>query len=66
MLYGSQLGDTVGGAGRTINPASGQATHAVIWLHGLGDTADGWVETISGLLPVLTGRMLQPYKTKTK
>ena len=61
MLW--QLGDTVGGAGRIINPESGKATHAVIWLHGLGDQNDGWATAMKGLCPVVR---LQPYKNKHK
>jgi len=29
--------------GITVTPASGQYKNVVLFLHGLGDTADGWV-----------------------
>lgn len=42
-------GDTVGGAGCTLNPVKGKATHAVIWLHGMGDTCEAWSDAMKGL-----------------
>lgn len=47
-------GDTVGGAGYTLNPVKGNATHAVIWLHGLGDTCEGWSDAMKGFFPMTT------------
>ena len=41
-------GDTVGGAGTTYNPSK-KATHAVIFMHGLGDTCAGWASGMKGL-----------------
>eukprot|EP00903_Cladosiphon_okamuranus_P014379 g13349.t1 len=40
-------GDTVGGSGTTLVPKGGAYTNVVVWLHGLGDTAEGW----SGSMP---------------
>ena len=48
-------GDTVGGAGCTINPTNGgKATHAVIWMHGVGDTCEAWSYTLRGFFPMIT------------
>lgn len=35
-------GDTLGGRGITFIPRDNTFTSVVIWMHGLGDTADGW------------------------
>ena len=37
------------GAGVTLLPQSGLYDNVVVWMHGLGDTADGW----AGLMPML-------------
>ena len=42
-----QSGDTLGGKGAVYNPSE-KATHAVIWMHGLGDTCDGWATAMQG------------------
>ena len=42
-------GDGLGGRGVTYIPNSVQYKNVVIWLHGLGDTADGW----ASLMPEL-------------
>ncbi len=34
--------DGYGGQGITYTPSSGSYKNVVIWMHGLGDTADGW------------------------
>lgn len=41
--------DSMGGRGITFIPSSGTYTNVVIWMHGLGDTADGW----ASLMPQL-------------
>jgi predicted esterase len=41
--------DGVGGQGLTLIPSSGDYKNVVVWMHGLGDTADGW----ASLMPML-------------
>ena len=41
--------DTIGQPGITLLPESGEYSKVVLWMHGLGDTADGW----AGLMPML-------------
>jgi predicted esterase len=41
--------DGLGGRGITYVPSSGSYKNVVVWMHGLGDTADGWAE----LMPTL-------------
>ncbi len=41
--------DGLGGRGVTFIPPSGTYGNVVIWMHGLGDTADGW----ASLMPQL-------------
>jgi predicted esterase len=41
--------DGLGGRGITYVPSSGSYKNVVIWMHGLGDTADGW----AALMPTL-------------
>lgn len=38
--------DSHGGQGAALIPTKGPPTSTVVWMHGLGDTADGW---LSGL-----------------
>lgn len=48
MTHRAVRSDSYGGQGVTLNPTAGAPTSTVIWLHGLGDTAEGWV----GALPI--------------
>lgn len=41
--------DGLGGRGVTFIPRSGSYRNVVVWMHGLGDTADGW----AALMPTL-------------
>jgi len=41
--------DGGGGNGLVLQPTSGKYSNVVLWLHGLGDTADGW----ASLMPAL-------------
>mmetsp|Transcript_26991 Transcript_26991/g.45192 ORF Transcript_26991/g.45192 Transcript_26991/m.45192 type:complete len:271 (+) Transcript_26991:121-933(+) len=41
--------DGLGGRGITFVPRSGEYTNLLVWMHGLGDTADGW----ASLMPQL-------------
>ena len=41
--------DGIGGRGVTYVPTSGSYDNVVVWLHGLGDTADGWASLMPGL-----------------
>lgn len=41
--------DGIGGRGITHIPSSGQYANVVVWMHGLGDTADGWASGMPGL-----------------
>lgn len=41
--------DTIGGRGVTFVPPSGKYDGVVIWMHGLGDTAEGWAYSMPGL-----------------
>lgn len=41
--------DGNGGKGVTLSPAEGGYNNVVIWLHGLGDTADGWADAMPQL-----------------
>ena len=41
--------DGIGGRGITFVPKSGDYTNLVVWLHGLGDTADGWASMMPEL-----------------
>eukprot|EP01031_Cornospumella_fuschlensis_P040788 gene40788-49745_t len=41
--------DTIGGRGITYMPSSGKYEGCVIWMHGLGDTADGWASVVPEL-----------------
>ena len=41
--------DGIGGKGVIHLPSSGKYSNVVVWLHGLGDTADGW----ASLMPEL-------------
>ena len=36
--------DGQGGAGITLLPNDEQYDNVVVWMHGLGDTADGWAQ----------------------
>jgi predicted esterase len=42
-------GDAHGGAGKTFEPLRGKHTATLVWLHGLGDTADGWSSAVPEL-----------------
>jgi predicted esterase len=42
MSTGSSTGSVGGGDGIVVPAPSGSATSSVVFLHGLGDTADGW------------------------
>ena len=42
-------GDGLGGLGVTFTPKTASYTNVVIWLHGLGDTADGWASMMPQL-----------------
>lgn len=37
--------DGIGGVGITLVPNTGEYENVVIWMHGLGDTADGWAQS---------------------
>lgn len=41
--------DGMGGRGVTFVPSSGSYANVVIWMHGLGDTADGWASMMPSL-----------------
>jgi hypothetical protein len=41
--------DGIGGRGVTYIPSSGSYKNVVVWMHGLGDTADGW----AAMMPTL-------------
>jgi predicted esterase len=41
--------DGYGGQGVTYLPASGSYSNVVVWMHGLGDTADGWASMMPSL-----------------
>lgn len=38
--------DGLGGRGITFVPASGTYENVLIWMHGLGDSADGWASAM--------------------
>ena len=42
-------GDGLGGEGIVIKPASGEYSSVVLWMHGLGDSAMGWYQSMPGL-----------------
>jgi hypothetical protein len=56
--------DGHGGRGVTYTPTNGSYSNVVIWMHGLGDTADGWASLMPSLgihdtkfvLPTATNR----------
>jgi len=54
-----KAGDTVGGKGAVFTPSK-KATHAVIFMHGLGDTCDGWASTLGGLTLDVPIRFILP------
>lgn len=56
-------GDSLGGAGVTYIPSSG-VKNVVIWMHGLGDTADGWASMMPGLDLAQTKFILPTAKTR--
>eukprot|EP01033_Poteriospumella_lacustris_P008686 gene8685-6247_t len=39
----------MGGRGVTFTPTSGTYSNVVVWMHGLGDTADGWASMMPSL-----------------
>lgn len=41
--------DGLGGRGVTFIPSSGSYKNVVVWMHGLGDTADGWASMMPSL-----------------
>jgi hypothetical protein len=41
--------DGIGGRGITLIPSDGKYSNVVIWMHGLGDTADGWAQSMPSL-----------------
>jgi predicted esterase len=41
--------DGIGGKGITFTPANGEYKNVVVWMHGLGDTADGWASQMPNL-----------------
>ncbi|RYH21230.1 hypothetical protein EON65_21175 [archaeon] len=41
--------DTIGGRGITYMPTTGKYDGVVVWMHGLGDTADGWASVVPEL-----------------
>eukprot|EP00981_Chlorochromonas_danica_P003411 scaffold651_cov174-Ochromonas_danica.AAC.20 len=41
--------DSLGGRGVTWIPSSGKYDGVVVWMHGLGDTADGWADAMPSL-----------------
>ena len=41
--------DGAGGRGIQYVPKSGEYQNVVVWLHGLGDTADGWASMMPEL-----------------
>lgn len=42
MTHRASRNDNVGGAGITLNPVGGPAQSSIIWMHGLGDSGEGW------------------------
>ena len=58
--------DGLGGRGVTYVPSSGSYKNVVVWMHGLGDTADGWASMMPSLgisetkfiLPTATNRAI--------
>ncbi|CAM9717548.1 unnamed protein product, partial [Choristocarpus tenellus] len=42
-----EKGDGIGGDGIILTPKDGEYDKVVIWLHGLGDTAQGWYSAMS-------------------
>lgn len=57
-------GDSLGGKGVTYLPTSGAARNVVIWMHGLGDTADGWASLMPSLNLPDTKFILPTAKTR--
>lgn len=45
----SARNDGMGGRGVTFTPTSGTYSNVVVWMHGLGDTADGWASMMPSL-----------------
>lgn len=41
--------DGMGGRGVQFVPASGEYSNVLVWMHGLGDTADGWASSMPSL-----------------
>lgn len=41
--------DGIGGRGMIFVPSSGSYSNVIIWMHGLGDTADGWASMMPSL-----------------
>jgi predicted esterase len=48
-LMQSLLNDGLGGKGIHFLPKSGEYKSVLIWMHGLGDTADGWASMMPSL-----------------
>lgn len=56
--------DGIGGRGMTYLPSNGEYKNVLVFMHGLGDTADGWASMMPGLglentkfvLPTATNR----------
>lgn len=46
VLLDRVAGDGLGGKGTTLVPKGGAYKNVVVWLHGLGDTAEGWVNSM--------------------
>lgn len=49
MSLKSVRNDGIGGRGVTFTPSTGTYKNVVIWMHGLGDTADGWASLMPSL-----------------
>ncbi|KAK4535968.1 hypothetical protein CDCA_CDCA06G1993 [Cyanidium caldarium] len=59
-------GDGYGGEGRVIEPGRGiKATSVLIWLHGLGDTAEGWAPVMPELRLPSTRFILPTAETRS-
>lgn len=56
--------DGMGDRGVTFIPSSGSYTNVVIWMHGLGDTADGWASMMPSLGIVETKFVLPTAKNR--
>jgi lysophospholipase-2 len=42
MTHKASRNDNYGGAGVTLNPIGGPPQSSIVWMHGLGDSGEGW------------------------